>query len=522
MEQEKAAKLLSDNLKSIFAFSLSRLYDRSEAEDLTNDIIREVLKCAHRLKNDDAFYGFMWRIAENTFKKRIRKSNFQTIEFDESFVGTYWITPEDEYLQSEELNLLRRELSLLSKQYRETTVAYYFTGKSCSEISADLGISTEMVKYYLFKTRKILKEGIGMSREFGEKSYNPGTFRMDFWGGGDNSCYWQLFKRKLPGNILLSAYYTPVTIQELSVELGVAAVYLEDEIELLMKHDILRKIGDKYQTNIIIFTDDYEKELAAKIKPIYEKAAEQFNEKLSDLLPALETLDFRGNDYSRNRLKWTFANLVMVFALNLSDGIGRKRFGDYPPLSNGSYGFVFGYDNDYKNHHFNGIYGHCENKDNTAYFSVENYRIIDECQSWQPLNWDQSIESMCDAILEKTADPDNDMLLRLISEGFISSHDGKLSTEFPVFSADMMDNTIRPRLKPLAEDICDCMIQICDLAAQTLKNFIPKTLCNQGAQLAFIHHQMDVMAFIMETMVERNWLIIPAGNEKLCVFGVKR
>jgi len=100
LEQEKAAKLLSNNLKSIFAFSLSRLYDKSEAEDLTNDIICEVLKCAHRLKNDDAFYGFMWRIAENTFKKRIRKSNFQTIEFDESFVGTYWATPEEEYLKT--------------------------------------------------------------------------------------------------------------------------------------------------------------------------------------------------------------------------------------------------------------------------------------------------------------------------------------------------------------------------------------------------------------------------------------
>ena len=359
MEQEEASKLLSDILKSIFAFSLSRHYDRSEAEDLTNDIVCEVLKCAHRLKNDDAFYAFMWRIAENTFKKRIRKSNFQTLEFDEGFVGTYWTTPEEKYLETEELHLLRRELSLLSKQYREIIVAYYFTGKSCSEISADLGISTEMVKYYLFKTRKILKEGIGMSREFGEKSYNPGTFRMDFWGDGDNSCYWQLFKRKLPGNILLSAYYTPVTIQELSMELGVAAVYLEDEIDLLMKHDIIRKIGDKYQTNIVIFTDEYEKELATKIKPVYEKAAEQFNEKLSNILPTLEALDFKGNDYNRNRLKWTFANLAMVFALNLSEGIGRKRFGDYPPLSNGSYGFVFGYDNDYQNHHFNGIYGYC-------------------------------------------------------------------------------------------------------------------------------------------------------------------
>ncbi len=95
---------------------------------------------------------------------------------------------------------------------------------------------------------------------------------MDYWGNGDNSCYWELFKRKLPGNILLSAYYTPVTIQQLSIELGVAVVYLEDEIELLMKHDIIRKIGDKYQTNIIIFTDDYEKELATKIKPLYEKS----------------------------------------------------------------------------------------------------------------------------------------------------------------------------------------------------------------------------------------------------------
>ena len=149
---------------------------------MTNDIICEVLKCAHRLKNDDAFYGFMWRIAENTFKKMIRKSNFQTIEFDESFVGTYWATPEEEYLKTEELQLLRRELSLLSKQYRETTVAYYIYGRSCSEISADFGISTEMVKYYLFKTRKILKEGIGMSRAFGEKKLSSRNFSYGLLG----------------------------------------------------------------------------------------------------------------------------------------------------------------------------------------------------------------------------------------------------------------------------------------------------------------------------------------------------
>lgn len=299
-------------------------------------------------------------------------------------------------------------------------------------------------------------------------------------------------------------------------------VYLEDELELLMKHDIIKKIGDKYQTNIIIFTDDYEKQVAVKIKPVYEKVAERFNESLSELLPKLERLDFKGNNYNRNRLKWTFANLVMVFALNLCDDIGRKRFGDYPLLSNGSHGFIFGYDNDYRHHHFNRIYGHCENNDNTAYFSVENYRIIEKCQFWEPVNFMQSVEAMCDAILKKTADPNNDMLIQLISEGFISNHAGKLSAEFPVFSYYMFDNTIWQILKPLAEEICNCMVTICDIAAQTLKNFIPKDLSAQGSQLSFIHHQMDVMAFIIETMVEKNWLVIPDENEKLCVFGVKR
>lgn len=217
-----------------------------------------------------------------------------------------------------------------------------------------------------------------------------------------------------------------------------------------------------------------------------------------------------------------FCNLSMVFALNLSDSKGRECFGDYPPLSNGSYGFVFGYDNDYQNHHFNGIYSHCENNDSTAYFSVENYRVIEKCQFWKPVNWKLSIQAMCDAILEKPADPNNDILIKLISEGFISIHNGKLSAEFPVFTSNMIDNTIRRILEPLAADVCSCMIKICDIAAQTLKNFAPKTLLDQCNQLAFIHHQLDVMAFIIETMVERNWLTIPERNEKLCIFGVKR
>ena len=88
-----------------------------------------------------------------------------------------------------------------------------------------------------------------MERKYGEKSYNPSKFGINFWGNGGNSYIWETFERKLPGNIVLAAYEKPLTIEELSLELGVSAVYLEDELEILLKYNFITKSGNKYQTN---------------------------------------------------------------------------------------------------------------------------------------------------------------------------------------------------------------------------------------------------------------------------------
>lgn len=520
MEQQEVLKMVSENMKTIFAYSLSRLSNRQESEDLANDIIVEILKSGANVKNDKAFYGFMWSIANNTYKKFLRKNKNKTEEFDEAFVGTYWFIPEEDISNNEEVNALRRELSLLSSGYRQATVLYYIYNKSCFEISQQMNVSTEMVKYYLFKTRKILKEGIGMTREFGEKSYNPAMFRMDYWGNGDNSAFWKLFDRKLPGNILLSAYYYPQTITELSVELGVSTAYLEDEIDILVKHEVLKVLPKgKYQTNIIIFTSECEKEIKSKIVPIYQEMADKVYGQLVNIEPAARKIDFKGNDYNQNKFLWAICNLAMFFGLNIADGKQRKRFGDYPLLSDGSYGFVFGYDNDYKYHHYNGIYGHCDNKENTAYISVINYRVIEKCQKWQPEVWDKNIEAMTLAVLEKETTEENEMLIKMIEEGFIISSGGKLSANFPVFKQDKF-NEMWELLKPIAEDIKNCIVEICNISGEILKSHAPKVLIEHCEQLAFIKYQVDVMAFIVETMVEKGYLKVSDSNEKLAVFGV--
>ena len=226
MDAQTAYKLLSANLTEIYGYAFSRLYDKDKADELASDIVFEILTSVKKLNSEEAFWGYAWKIAENTFRRFVRRKDLsaQPVELTEETVGVYEPSPEEEYVrnetESEEIFLLRRELSLLKKTHREVCIAYYIDNKSCSQIAKEQGISLEMVKYHLFKTRKLLKEGIGMTRQLGEKSYNPGTFRLDFWG--DQNKYDGLFKRKLPGSILLSSYYEPMTAEALSMELGVS------------------------------------------------------------------------------------------------------------------------------------------------------------------------------------------------------------------------------------------------------------------------------------------------------------
>lgn len=305
MEQKKISALVEENMKTIFAYALSRVSHKEDAEDLAGDIILAILKSAPKIRDENAFFGYIWAIAANTYKKYLyKKSSRQYEELDEEAADDKDFI--QDILQNEQFCTLRRELALLSREYRECTVAYYFEGLSCAETASRLHISLEMVKYYLFKTRKILKEGISMEREFGTKSYQPEKFDFHImFKGMANVEYQQLFDRKLPGNILVSTYHIPMTIRQLAIELGVASVYLEDEIALLERYRLLTALpGGKYQARLIILTEEYmeeffrtaEKSALWDIKAILGDVAKK--------LPKLRGLRFAGSGLEDNRLLW--------------------------------------------------------------------------------------------------------------------------------------------------------------------------------------------------------------------------
>ncbi len=312
MEKEKIYELVAENMKTIFAYSLSRVSRKEDAEDLAGDIVLAICQSAPRIRDENAFFGYFWAVAANTYKNYLRrKKRFSFEKLDKTVSDEHDFT--QEILKAAEYNTLRRELALLSREYRECTVAYYIKGLSCAETASRLHISLEMVKYYLFKTRKILKEGISMDREFGPKSYNPAKFRFSaIFSGSANAEYQHLFDRKLPGNILLAAYYTPMTIRELAIELGVASAYLEDEIALLERYRLITALpGGKYQTHLVIFTESYLEEFYRTAEPRCLTEITKILTEAKSRLPKLRSLGFPGSDMEDDRLLWAcFFELV--------------------------------------------------------------------------------------------------------------------------------------------------------------------------------------------------------------------
>lgn len=335
-------------MKTIYTYALSRVSKREDAEDLAGDILLALLSSASRLRDKDAIYGFVWSVAGNTYRKFLRKKERQAMaslppDILEQIPAGEDFT-EDLALEAdrrEQLARLRRELSLLSREYRECTLCYYFEGLSCQETAEKLGISLHMTKYYLFKTRKLLKEGIGMEREYGTKSYKPSNFTFrTLFSGSYNPEYRYLFDRLLPGNILLSAYYTPVTVGELALELGVPTAYLENEAALLVRYGLLNVLPagkepgsgrDRYQTNIVILTEEYMGELYERLTCLCAEPLADILGSLRGQLTSLREIGFRGAGLEDERLLWPLFWLVMRRGHHRFDQCGSGLY-SYRPL----------------------------------------------------------------------------------------------------------------------------------------------------------------------------------------------
>lgn len=267
----------SEMLQKLFYFSLRKTGSRHEAEELVQEAALDMFKMLKRGYEPDNFNAWMWTVIQKKYanwckSKKIELSRYDTLDASdyEDIAGNECI--ENDLIRREEILLLHREITLLTSDYRNIVVAYYFDNKKIHEIANATGLPEGTIKRKLSEARKYIKEGMKMVRKNGQRSFAPEDITFGYnvnrsAGMYPNGAPWGLIKNLLSKNIVLEAYNNPSTIEELSLNLGVAMPYIEDILPELVNYSVMiRHENGTYETNFIIMDKDtqlnfYEKEL---------------------------------------------------------------------------------------------------------------------------------------------------------------------------------------------------------------------------------------------------------------------
>ncbi len=273
MNERLIQRFAIEMTEPIFYFCLRRCSDPTDAEDLAADICTAVITALRRGITVHNIHAWVWSIARAQYRlwaihRRKNAELFSPEEIGDLQLTDDSLNVEEQTVHDETLALLRQELAFIRSDYREVVVAFYIEDRPVSDIAKRLSIPEGTVLSKLHRARKTIKEGMTMARTFGTRSYNPDdiTFNQN-WNpstGPDGRHY---IARLIPKNILLEAYDNPLTAEELSIALGIALPYMEDELARLCEGDLLMFDGKRYKTAIAI--------LSAKAQLAMQETAER-------------------------------------------------------------------------------------------------------------------------------------------------------------------------------------------------------------------------------------------------------
>lgn len=512
MDKKELDKKIEEAAKSLLSYCITRTSDHFEAEDLAQDIILEVYRSAEKLKNVEAFYGFMWAVAGNVYKNWCKtKAKMRNCEFLSELPDV-----KEELEETDEtIFLLRRELSLLSEKYRKAAVLYYIENKSCLEISEKLSISESMVKYLLFKSRQILKEGITMERNLGTQSYNPKGLSLMFWGNGANR-YYNLCDSKISQNILFACYNDNLTAEQISLEIGVSLPYMEDKLNELCDYEVLKKDGNKYYTNIAIFTKDFTSEVDVKTKTLRENIANIVESAVKDNEKELRSIASMGADAGNNVYSWQMSTFLLYRAI--IELFQNKIQIVYPKDKFGTECFVWGEETAEHRTWLNDFcFGICNTvNENGDYIQFMDFPINGEMVHHYHFNRQNVTNVFLDVAkgtTESFSDNDKAVLADMVRRGYIKNEDG-VKVNCPVYSKEQHEK-LKTFFQPYAEKIADEAEKLKSVVEKILKEHIPTHLKKYSKELSYLRLFEDTISAPIKLLYERSFLSSQTPGEML-------
>jgi RNA polymerase sigma-70 factor (ECF subfamily) len=505
--------LTSDYLPAFLAFAIKNTNNLHEAEELSQETAYQCVLAIRKSEGSISnFNAFVWGIAHNSYKRWCARK--KPISLDGEFDTLSNIMSDDapidsEIIQVEETARIHFELSRLADLYRKTLVCFYYDEMSISETSEKLGISVEMVKFYLQKGRQKLKEAYTMSNaNVGEKSFNPSEFSV-YKSAIDFSSVnvWEVFKRKLPCQIALVCHDEQKTVSEISLETGVPAVYIEEELSLLMDAGVMiSPAKSKYRTNLFILKRNVLAQIKEQFLKLHEAYIPTVISVFDEYLPRLKQQGLFKHDVPDGRYVWFFADKIADFDYSQR----RISDSDYPQiLSCGSIGFIF-----------------AEEAKGSPWSAGQTPTRLEKCTVWprdvvifgeyhcqRELRDERKAQALYDVYTGQTKDNDIEIYAQLIEEGYVIKNGDSLYCNVAV-STPQARKLFEEINADLTQKLAPLCVEIRENIGRIVKSTIPPQLKDyaKGYTETWISFYSGVYFF--EALYNKGFITIPEKGDK--------
>lgn len=308
------AELIRVYAKPVFGFALNRTKQRTEAEDLAQDIMLQLLKSISSGAAINNLDAYVWTIAKYTWvhwlKERAHAPKSIEINGMSEMLAGHEQSPLERLLETEAYRTLRREIAFLSDTHRRIVVLHYYDGLKQRDIANVLGIPVNTVKWHLSDAKKELKKGMGRMRQTGLLSVDPIQLTDTGHAGspgrlGETNDF---LGRPLAQNIVYACYHKAQSVHEIAQQLGMPPAFVEGEVRHLAEYAFL--VGGsngKYQSNTIIWDETVEQVEAAHT--LYQACAAQLADiqfdALMDIRKRVEETGIYYPDMDYQFLLWT-------------------------------------------------------------------------------------------------------------------------------------------------------------------------------------------------------------------------
>lgn len=169
--------MVSGNMERTYRLAFRMMANKADAEDVVQDSWVKIWQNISSFRNQADLSSWVYRIVTNTCLDHLKKRMVRLDHFREPVNGLHTLadhehSPETQYVNNEQLNLLRRMTASLPPRQKIVFILRDMEGLSADEVAEILNMDKDLIKSHLAHARKALRIKAGKLKKEEERYYD--------------------------------------------------------------------------------------------------------------------------------------------------------------------------------------------------------------------------------------------------------------------------------------------------------------------------------------------------------------